>query len=168
MMAFSSKVQENSSAIPPKESIGRHVSFLQAHTKKNINKAVQVRELQQQMMWPSDEAMESYLRHGMIKNTELAPKDLDNAKMILGKADAPLKGKTTVASMTKDKSQQVMLQDIPGLKEIMVNLYIDLFYVNGIPFLHTKSKDLNYITIQKIDRRITSKIKKKLKNVIIR
>ena len=41
----------------------------------------------------------------MIKDTELAPKDLDNAKKILGKTDAPLKGKITVASMTKDKSQ---------------------------------------------------------------
>ena len=99
------------------------------------------------MMWPSDDAMKSYLRHGMIIDTELAPKDLDIAKKILGKGDAPLKGKTTVASMTKDKSQQKMLQDIPGLKERMVKLYIDLFYVNGIPFLRTKSKNLNYITI---------------------
>ena len=48
----------------------------------------------------------------------------------------------------------------------MVKLYIDLFYVNGIPFLHTKLKNLNYITIQKLDKRTTSEIKKKLKNVI--
>ena len=61
-----------------------------------------------------------------------------------------------------------MLQDIPGLKECMVKLHIDLFYVNGIPFLHTKSKNLNYITIQKIDSRTTSEIKKELKNVIMR
>ena len=42
------------------------------------------------MVWPSDEAMKSYLRHNMIRDTDLAPKDLDNAKEILGKADTPL------------------------------------------------------------------------------
>ena len=120
------------------------------------------------MMWPSDQAMKTYLRHRMIKGTNLELKDLDNAKEILEKAEAILKGKTTIASMTKDKSQQIMLQDIPGLKERMVKLYIDLFYINGIPFLHIKSKNFNYITIQKLDKRTTSEIKKKLKNVIIR
>ena len=58
-----------------------------------------------------------------------------------------------------------MLQDIPGLKKRMVKLYINLFYVNDIPFLHTKSKNINYITIQKIDRRTTGEVKKKLRNV---
>ena len=70
--------------------------------------------------------------------------------------------------MTKDKSQQIMLQDITGLKERMVKLYVDIFHVNGILFLHTKSKNLNYITIQKIDRRTTSEFKKKLKHVIMK
>ena len=112
--------------------------------------------------------MKTYLKHGMIKSKDLVPKDLDNAKDILGKPDGPLKGKTTAATMTRDKSQQVMLQDIPELKERMVKLYIDIFYVNGIIFLHTKSKNLNYITIQKLDRRTTSEIKKKLKYVIMK
>ena len=127
MVSFSSKVQENSGISTPKEKTFEHVSFLQTHTNKDIDKALQVRELQQQMMWPSDQAMKTYLRHGMIKDTNLEPKDLDNAKEILGRAEAPLKGKTTIASMTKDKSQQIILQDIPGLEERMVKLYIDLF-----------------------------------------
>ena len=41
-------------------------------------------------------------------------------------------------------------------------------FVNGIPFLHTKSKEVNYITIQKLDKRTTGKISKRLKNVMSR
>ena len=50
----------------------------------------------------------------------------------------------------------------------MVQLYVDIFYLNGIFFLHTKSKPINYITIHKIDKRTSAKISKKLKNVISR
>ena len=40
------------------------------------------------------------------------------------------------------------------------------FYVKGIPFLHTKSKDLNYVTIQKLGRQTSAEIMKKLKNIV--
>ena len=59
-----------------------------------------------------------------------------------------------------------MLRDIPELEERMVKLYIDILYVNGITFLHTKSKEANYITIQKLDRRTIGEVAKKLKSVI--
>ena len=137
MTRFKSKLQMDSRSTISEDSLGKPVSFLQAHSKKDTDRAIQVWKLQQQMMWPSDEAMKSFLRQGMIKDADFTPKDIDNAVEILGKPEATLKGKTTAASMTRDVSQQVMLHDIPGLKEHMVKLYIDLFYVNGVPFLHT-------------------------------
>ena len=79
---------------------------------------------------------------------------------------ASVRGKTTASLMIKNKSQQIMLRDIPELEEQMVELYVDLFYVNGIPFVHTKSKEINYITIQKLNKRTTGKISRRLKNVM--
>ena len=119
-------------------------------------------------MWPSDDAMKYYLKHNLIKGMKLKSKDVDNANLILGKPLASVRGKITALLMIKNMSQQITLRDIPELEEQMVNLYVDLFYVNDIPFLHTKSKEINYITIQKLDKRTTDKISKRLKNVISR
>ena len=105
MSRFRSKIQADSNVTTSKRSSGKHVSPLQTHSKKDTDKAIQVWELQQQMMWPSDEAMKSYLRHGMIRDTNLTAKDVDNAEEILGKPEATLKVKTTAASMMTDISR---------------------------------------------------------------
>ena len=112
--------------------------------------------------------MKYYLKHDLIKGTSLSPKDVDKANLILGKPLASIRGKTTAPAMMKNNSQQIMLRDILELEERMVKLYVDIFYVNDIPFLHTKSKAINYITIQKLDKRTSVEISKKLKHVISR
>ena len=132
MNSFSSKVRSAESTDPETKTTHRHVSFLQTHTKADVGKATQIRELQQQMMWPSDDAMKHYLKHDMVKGTSLSPKDVDKANLILGKPLASIKGKTTAPTMIKNTSQQIMLRDIPELEERMVKLYVDIFYVNGI------------------------------------
>ena len=166
MNSFSSKVRSTEPTSSEPSKTHRHVSFLQTHTKADVDKVTQVRELQQQMMWPSDNAMKYYLKHDLIKGTSLSPKDVNKANLILGKPLVSIRGKTTAPAMIKNKSQQIMLRDIPELEERMVKLYVDIFYVNGIPFLHIKSKAVNYITIQKLDKRTSAEIPKRLKNVI--
>ena len=79
------------------------MSFFQAHTKTDTAKATQVRELQQQMMWPLDDAMKYYLKHNLIKGTDLSPRDVDNANLMLGKPLASVRGKTTAPSMVRNK-----------------------------------------------------------------
>ena len=168
MTCFSSKVQSTEPTSTEPNKTGRHVSFFQTHIKADTDRATQVRELQQQMMWPSDDAMKCYLKQNLIKGTNLKPKDVNNANLILGKPLASVRGKTMAPHMIKNKSQQIMLRDIPELEEQMVKLYVVLFYINRIPFLHTKSKGINYIIIQKLDKRTTCEISKRLKNVIPR
>ena len=45
-------------------------------------------------------------------------------------------------------------------------MYIDILYINGHPYLHTKTKEVNYITISKLPSRKVRDIKRKLKNII--
>ena len=82
--SFSSKVRSAEQTSSEPNTTHRHVSFLQTHTKTDVDKATRVRELQQQMMWPSDDAMKYYLKHDMVKGTSLRPKDVDKANLILG------------------------------------------------------------------------------------
>ena len=47
-----------------------------------------------------------------------------------------------------------------------VKLHIDFFYVNKLPFLHTKSEDLNFLTVQSGRTRNTTSILQGLQTVI--
>ena len=49
-----------------------------------------------------------------------------------------------------------------------IKLYLDVFYIDGVPFLHTKSKDLNYITIQHLPNRKEETLTAKLIFVVNR
>ena len=99
MNLFSSKVKSVRCSSGKPTKAGKHVSFLQAYTKANAAKTTQVRELQQQMMWPSDEAMKYYLKHDLIKGTDLSSSDIDNVNRILGKPLASVRGKTMGGAM---------------------------------------------------------------------
>ena len=53
---------------------------------------------------------------------------------------------------------------VPDDVEKEVSLYVDIFYVNGNVFLHVKSKNMDYVSIEglKTEKRIPcTKIKKK-------
>ena len=58
------------------------------------------------------------------------------------------------------------LDDIKIKVDKRIKLYIDIMYVCGSMFLHTKSKNLNYITIQYLHDKKVSTIMKKLKYVL--
>ena len=45
-------------------------------------------------------------------------------------------------------------------------MYIDILYINGHPYLHTKTKEVNYITISRLKSRKMRDIKRKLKDII--
>ena len=85
---------------------------------------------------------------------------------IYGKASEILAGKMTVPPKKKDDNSQIHLHKLGNLGSRKVKLYVDIFFVNKIPFLHTKSKDIDFITIQKLTNRKATEIWKKLKFVI--
>ena len=63
--------------------------------------------------------------------------------MILDKPIPVNSGKSTALSMRKDHSQQVMCQEIPGIKEQAVKLYINFFYnIQSLkPYITSLSKN---------------------------
>ena len=84
----------------------------------------------------------------------------------MGKAPEEACGKMTTPPQVKDSSSQILLHDISLNIDRRIKLYIDIMYVCGRSFLHTKSKDINYITIHYLPDKKSITIKKKLKLVI--
>jgi len=136
------------------------------YTPEEIDRANEVRALQKCMLWPSTKAMRELLNNPMRNNSILTTKDLHRALEIYGEPLEILAGKMTAPSMKRNDSQQILLSEIKEGFNKRVKLYVDIFFVNGIPFLHTKSKDTNYITIQKLQNRKSREIRKKLKLTI--
>ena len=118
------------------------------------------------MIWPSSSMTKKLIKNNLITDTGIAEGDFDIADEIFGKAPEQLKGKMTAPPQKKDNSTQILLHDVKIQINRRMKLYIDIMYVCRRSFLHTKSKDINYITIQYLPDRKSSTIAKKLKLVI--
>ena len=74
--------------------------------------------------------------------------DIDRATYIYGPAVPLLKGKMTRAH---PRSPNILYTPIPSQilqQHPTLQLYIDFFYVNRMPILHTKSSAVNFVTVQ--------------------
>ena len=107
--------------------------------------------------------MSKVLGNKYMKNSDLNVDDFDWALEIYGEAPEILAGKMNAPSMIKNDNSQVLKHELNDLKSRRVKLYIDIFYVNGLVFLHTKSKKIDYITIQTLTSKKGTEIRKKLK-----
>ena len=111
---------------------------------------------------------ESFLSSNAITNSDMVFQDLERANLLFGKAREIAAGKMTAPPKLKNTSNQVLLHDLGPSVNRRIKLYVDILFVNGDPYLHTKSKDLNYVTISRLNSCKVRNIKKKLKRVIIR
>ena len=69
-------------------------------------------------------------------------------------------------SQVANPASQIQLNDLQFTGSTKIKLYVDLFYVNGLCFLYTKSKDINFNTIQHLPNWHNFKLLKTLKHVI--
>ena len=128
-------------------------SKVEKYTKDEIKRAKQARELQECFMWPSDTVMKDILKKGNIINSDIDASDIDRALDLFGVAKEIASGKMTVPSMKSNQSTQIMLHDIAPPINHRLKMYFDILYVSGQPYLHTKTKYINYITISKLPSR---------------
>ena len=112
-------------------------------TKKYIERAHSTRKLQEYIGWPSTQAFKSYINKNLLLNCSTTVDNVDRSIMIYGALRTILQGKTIQKDATASQ-EHVQVPLTPQIAENYVNvqLYIDLFYVNKTPFLHTKSRHL--------------------------
>ena len=136
------------------------------YSRRDIQGADRARELQQQLGWPSDNAFARIINDNLIHNSAVTIQDVQRALHIYGTATPLLQGKMVRASPT---SVDVHTSPLPThiiQQHPTLQLYVDFFYVNKIPFLHTKCSTFGYITAHGGVGRSLSVIKKLLNSVI--
>ena len=141
-------------------------SRIHKYTKQEIEKAKQARDLQECLMLPSDMMMKDIIRNGGMTNNDITVRDVDRALELFGVAKEIVSGKMLALTKESNQSSQILLHDIIPKVDRRLKMYIDVLYINGHPYLHTKTKEANYITINRLQSMKARDIKRKLKVVI--
>ena len=104
-----------------------------------------VRQFIESTGYHSDKDLVKAISTGVIKNLEFTEQDLARYRSVYGPDLAAVKGKTT-----SKKAQPVKYEEpkpIPSSINMLQVLVIDLFFVNGIAFLLSKSLQLKYVIV---------------------
>ena len=120
------------------------------YTKKQQRKAKEARELLHTLACPTIQDLKKMIKMGTIQNCPVTTEDVDIAEAIYGPDVPSLKGK-----LTRGKPSPVVQDyvDIPPellFRQHNIDLCVDTFFVNGIPFLSSISKRIMYRTCARI------------------
>ncbi|KAI2501302.1 Reverse transcriptase (RNA-dependent DNA polymerase) [Fragilaria crotonensis] len=125
-------------------------------TPREIRNADLARDLYRKIGRPNEAEFQSILRRNLIRNCPVTPDDARRALIIYGPDIAALKGKTTHAPPAP-RAPTFVAVPLPApvlLHHRNVTLCVDLFFVQGLPFFHTISRDIGFRTVAPItDRR---------------
>jgi hypothetical protein len=137
------------------------------YTPNQFERAKKARDLYHAIGTPSINDFKAMLRMNMISNNPVTTEDINVAERIFGPDIGTLKGKTT-----RQNPVQVIddLLEIP--KEVIASQYaiklcVDMMKVNGLHFVTTISKNLQYRTAQYIISKAPNEFSKIIKEVIL-
>ena len=131
------------------------------YTKADILKARSVTNMQEYFFWPGTEQIKKYLSNNQLINCRLSEQDMNTRNDVYGSPSAILKGKMVRTSPLRHNRNEVRpVFDMIGEKYRDVHIFLDMFYVNRNIFLHTKSENINYRSVQSLETRKTTEIAK--------
>jgi len=103
------------------------------------------RKTQQVIGWPSTPHVKEIVANNLLRNFSFTVDDINRSEIVFGKATPLLKGKMTRRSPEEVKLENVLFP-LPVLYvHKKLQLYVDFFNVNNIPFVHTKSGKVNFL-----------------------
>ena len=116
---------------------------------RGIKAADAARDLYRKIGRPDEAFFQTILRRGYIRNCPVTPDDARRALIIYGPDVACLKGKTTRSSAApRVPTFAAVPIPAPILKfHRNVTLCVDFLFVQGLPFLHTISRNVGYRTV---------------------
>ena len=131
-------------------------------TKKEVAAAEAAQKLQQELGWPSVEQFKQIIANNLVRNANVTVDDIERAQFLFGTPTPLLQGKMTRRPNSRDRTPRVSVP--PAILTHHRNVI--LFFVNKLPFLHTKSEGLNFLTVQTGQPRTKEAIASGLLNVI--
>ena len=135
-------------------------------SRREIQGAKTARILQQSLGWPSTTTYKSYVKNNLIRNCGITADDIKRSLKIYGTPVPLLKGKmTNIGPVSNNTDVTHVPPDIIKYHR-HIQLYMDFFYINKMPFLHTKSNKLNYLTVAPTKSRSKETIINEIQGVI--
>ena len=147
------------------KSSSNHYSFLstvaenkQIFTRSQIAGADTARKLQAILGWPSVQDYRKYVAYNHIKNSPVTINDIDRAEHIYGPAMPILQGKMTRTTPVTKTTSTTPVSPLILQHHQNIDLYCDFLFVNKLLFLHTKSKNINFLSIQSCKNRTSNTV----------
>jgi hypothetical protein len=122
------------------------------YTQRQIKDADKAVELIRNMGYINPDRLIFMLNHGMIKNCPIESTDVRRAIQLYGPLAAMVQGKST--RRTASRITQADLSPVPKSiydEHKYVTLCIDHFFVQGLSFFHTISRDIKFRTIEYVE-----------------
>ena len=135
-------------AVTPYSFLSTVESNKQYYTRQEIKGAEDARKQQEQLGWPSTSKFKRIIKNNLINNSPITIDDINRAEMIFGTPKPLLKGTMIRHVPITNKVSKVALPIQIAERHKEIHIYIDFFFINGYPFLHTKSSKLNFLTAQ--------------------
>ena len=133
-------------------------------SKREKQQVARVKQFIESTGFHSDRDIVTAIQSGAIKNIDITEHDLARYRQIYPKDVAALKGKST-----QHKSKPVQFEDpkpIPASIKTLQVLVIDMFFVNGIIFLLSKSLQLRYVITAYISSKSQAVVWKAIKQMV--
>jgi hypothetical protein len=114
---------------------------------------------------PSEADFQHILRHNLLRNYPVTPQDASRAFRIYGPDVPTLKGKTTKASASPPAP--TLFDRSPPIPEEYqdITLCVDIFFVQGVCFLHSISRGIGFPTVSFVATRQSSTILSELRSI---
>lgn len=116
------------------------------YTKHEIHAAQEAKSAFIKFGRPSMKDFEDMVANGKILNCPFTVQDIHRAVDIYGPDLGALKGRTT-----RKPPEHVKLESYTDRETVEITLTGDIFYIFGIPFLLTKSRNLDLIVVQHLE-----------------
>ena len=113
------------------------------YSKREVKAADEARKLSRTLGYASPSELQRMIRNGTLINNSVTTADIARAEQIYGKDIAALKGKTT----RKPSMQAGESEKITGIVRKEQSLYIDIMFVDGIPFFISKAQPLGLVQV---------------------
>jgi hypothetical protein len=147
-----------------------HVQTIQQNfegfSKDQVHRAIKARKLQAMLGSPAKADFEGMVRGKLLDDCPIDVVDLCNAHTIFGPDLAGIRGSTVRRRPERVTTDIVAIpRDFVRLHKFVV-LTADIMFVNGIPFLLTRSRGIQLITVEFLTRRTAKIIGEKLTRVL--
>jgi hypothetical protein len=124
----------------------------QAYIRRKIEGADRARELYEKIGQPSKKGFTDILQNNLIRNCPVTPDDAKRALQIYGPGVATLQGKTVKKQNSGIPNYQAVQIPAPIITQYNnACLFVDIFWVNNSPYLHTISEWVKFRTVAAIN-----------------